>query len=122
MEEVITINNWCDGPLLGLAYYHGAVCIYERVFDETIDDWSDEFDLTPIDFNSQNKILNEWHKWCDAVSANAFDDYYAAHSGSRAINNAIEESKSKRKYRKKAIFNGHFETGFIPVNYTVEWI
>lgn len=121
MEKVITINNWWDGPLLGLAYYHGVVCIYERVFDETIDDWSDEYDLTPIDFDSQNKILNEWHEWCDAVLANAFDDYYTTHSDS-AIKNAIEESKSKRQYRKKAIFNGHFETGFIPINYTVEWI
>lgn len=38
------------------------------------------------------------------------------------IQQALESSKSKRKNRKKATFNGQFEAGYIPVNYTVEWI
>ena len=105
MEKVITINDWWDGPLLGLAYYNGIVCIYERVFDETIDDFSNEYYLTPINSDFENEILKEWQEWCDAVSANALNDYYASHSNLRAINNAIERNKSKKKYRKKAIFN-----------------
>lgn len=31
-EKVITIHNWWDGPLTGLAYYHNILCIYERIF------------------------------------------------------------------------------------------
>ena len=122
MEKVITINDWWDGPLLGLAYYNGFVCIYERIFDKTKDDWSNEYYLTPINSNSQNEILNEWYEWCDAVSSDSLNNDYASHSNSNAIKNAIERSKLKKKYRKKAIFNGQFETGYIPVNYTVEWI
>ena len=122
MEKVITINDWWDGPLLGLAYYNGVVCIYERIFDKTKDDWSNEYYLTPINSNSQNEILNEWYEWCDAVSSDSLNNDYASHSNSNAIKNAIKRSKLKKKYRKKDIFNGQFETGYIPVNYTVEWI
>lgn len=49
MEKVITISEWWDGPLRGLAYYNGDVCIYERFFDEAEDEWSDDYYLTPID-------------------------------------------------------------------------
>lgn len=122
MEKVITISNWWDGPLDGLAHYNGVVCIYERIFDKAKDDWSDEYYLTPINSALQNEILNEWNEWCEAVSSHALDEYYASHDSSKTIANAIEESKYKRAYRKKAIFNGQFGAGFIPINYSVEWI
>ena len=122
MEKVITINNWWDGPLIGLAYYNGVVCIYERIFDEIKDDWSDEYYLTPINSDLQNEILNEWQEWCIAVSSDTLDDYYASHSNSKTIENAIERSKFKRQYRKKAVFNGRYGAGGIPIDYTVEWI
>lgn len=122
MDKVITINDWWDGPALGLAYYNGVVCIYERVFDEAKDDWSSEYYLTPINSDSQNEILKEWHEWCGAVSTDSLDDYYASHVKSNAIKNVIARSKSKRNYRKKAIFSGQYGAGYIPVNYMVEWI
>ena len=43
MEKVITIFDWWDGPLCGLASYKGSICIYERIFDEIRDEWSDEY-------------------------------------------------------------------------------
>lgn len=122
METVITINDWWDGPLCGLAYCNGIVCIYERIFDDTKDDWSDEYYLTPITFDLQNEIMNEWNEWCAAISSGALDDYYVSHSNSNIIENSIKRSKYKRQYRKKAIFNGQFGAGFIPIDYTVEWI
>ena len=66
--------------------------------------------------------INEWYEWCDAVSSDSLNNNYASHSNSNAIKNAMEKSKSKKKHRKKAIFNGQVEAGYIPVNYTVEWI
>lgn len=122
MDKVITINDWWDGPLLGLAYYHNVACIYERVFDEVKDEWSSEYYLKPINSDSQNEILNEWHEWCDTVSTDSLDDYYASRAKSNAIKNVIEGSKLKRKYRKKAIFSEQYGAGYIPVNYMVEWI
>lgn len=122
MEKVITINNWWDGPLYGLAYYNDVVCIYERIFDEIDDEWSDEYYLTPINSDLQNEILNEWQEWCVAVSSGTLKDYYTSHSNSSVIENAIEISKSKRQYRKKAVFKGRHGDGFIPIDYTVEWI
>lgn len=122
MEKVITINDWWDGPLNGLAYYNGVVCIYERIFDKVKDDWSDEYYLTPINFDIQNEILNEWHEWCDAISSDTLDEYFTFHANSKTIETAIERSKYKRIYKKKAVFNGQFEVGYIPINYTVEWI
>lgn len=121
MEKVMTIHDWWDGPLNGLAYYNGFVCIYERIFDKTKDDWSDEYYLTPIDSVLQNELLNEWYEWCDAVSSDSLDKFYASHSTSKNIENAIEKSKHKRAYRKKAVFNGRFVNGYIPIDFTVEW-
>ena len=121
MEKVITINDWWDGPQNGLACFNGAVCIYERIFDEAKDDWSDEYYLTPIGSDLQNEILDEWSEWCEAVSSNKLDEYYAAHSDKRAIDKALERSKDKRLYRKKGVFGGRFGAGFVPIDYTVEW-
>lgn len=122
MEKVITIDYWWDGPLIGLAYYNGVVCIYERIFNEIEDEWSDEYYLTPIDSNLQNEIMNEWQEWCSAVSSDTIEDYFALHSNSKTIKNAIERSKFKRQYRMKAVFKGQHGAGFIPIDYTVEWI
>ena len=121
MEKVITINNWWDGPQNGLAYFNGIVCIYERIFDEAKDDWSDEYYLTPVSSDLQNEILNEWREWCEAVSSDKLDEYYAAHSDNRAIEKVLEQTKDKRLYRKKGVFSGRYEAGFVPVEYTVEW-
>ncbi len=78
--------------------------------------------MTPINSDLQSKILNEWHEWCVAVSSDTIDDYYTSHSNSKIIENAIVKSKFKRHYRKKAVFNGRYGVGYIPIDYTVEWI
>lgn len=122
MQKVITIADWWDGPLSGLAEFEDDICIYERIFDEKKDDWIDEYYLTPINYNEKFLILKDWEEWCRAVSIGDIDSYYKIHSTSHfIINNILENSTSKRKFRKKAIFKGKFETGFIPVNYNVEW-
>lgn len=122
MEKVLTINCWWDGPQNGLAYFNGIVCIYERIFDEVRDDWSDEYYLTPITPDLQNEILNEWNEWCEAVSSGKLDEYYAVHStDNNVIKTALEKTKDKKLYRKKAAFCGRYDAGFVPVDYAVEW-
>lgn len=121
MGKVITINNWWNGPLLGLAYFDGIVCIYERVFDETKDDYLDEYDLLPINDYEKAEILNEWEEWCKAVSTGDLETYYSTHLNKDSIGRILKNSTFKRKYRKKARFKGRFETGCIPIDYDVEW-
>ena len=42
MDKVLTINDWWDGPVMGLATYNGVICIYIRVFDVPEDEYLDE--------------------------------------------------------------------------------
>lgn len=121
MEKVITINDWWDSPLLGLAYYNGIVCIYERVFSETDDEYIDEYILTPISKEEEIAIMCEWKEWCDAVSCSELDLYYKKHSKADKIINVITRSAQKEKHRKKARFSGVIGNGCIPVDYHVEW-
>lgn len=62
MEKVITISNWWGGPLEGLAYYNGIVCIYERIFDEGLDDYIDEYYLPPVTNNEKDEIISDWQE------------------------------------------------------------
>lgn len=123
MEKVITINYWWDGPKSGLAQYNGEICIYQRIFDEAMDDWSDEYFLIPVNEQEEALIMTEWEEWCSAANSGEFDSYYAAHSGKdRPIDSIIINSEGRKKYRKKAVFSGEFTSpGFIPLNYCVEW-
>lgn len=121
MERVLTINYWWDGPLMGLAYFDGSVCIYERIFDDAKDDYLDEYFLTPINDCEQSEILSEWKEWCDAVSVGDLDSYYAVHRNECRIKHICNHSDSKRMYRKKASFQGKIDTGWIPADYYVEW-
>lgn len=120
MEKIITINNWWDGALSGLAYYNNMVCIYERIFDDTVDEWSNEYFLTPIDPEAEKRILDDWELWKNAVYNNTFDKYYSSNSYD-VIDNELKKSDNYHIYRKKAKFHGKFEKGYIPVEYFVEW-
>lgn len=34
MDTVFIIDDWCDGPVLGLATYKSQMCIYEQIFQQ----------------------------------------------------------------------------------------
>jgi len=120
MEKIITIFDWWDGPLCGLTTFQESVCIYERIFDEDKDDWSDEYYLTPIDENSADLLLKDWNIWCKAIQTEDFLKSYS--SATELCHNIIESSSKKRTYKKTAVFNGCFGKGFVPIDYRVEWI
>jgi len=120
MEKVMTIFDWWDGPLCGLAAFEGSVCIYERIFDEDEDDWSSEYYLTPIDDDSVNLLLEDWNIWCKKIQVGECLDDYS--SDSKCLyRNIIESSSQKRAYRRTAVFNGRFGKGYIPIDYSVKW-
>ena len=135
MEKIITINDWCDCPRIGLAYYNGVVCIYERNFDyPEIEDpvKYDDFDfdkdfiieyyLTPVTDSEKDEIMADWQEWCTACSNNDIESFYKNHRQKPIIiEEILNNSTPRRKYRKKAKFKGQREFGHISVDYFVEW-
>ncbi len=119
MEKVLTIHDWYDGPLLGLAYYDNTVCIYECIFDKSNDDWTNEYLLTPINDSEKAEIMTEWDEWCKTVANGNLKDFYDAYLDS--IDKCLKNNKSKVKYRKKAMFHGQIGDGWIPIDYNVIW-
>ena len=121
MEKVITIFDWWDGPLCGLASHKGSICIYERIFDEIRDEWSDEYYLTPIEEADVNTLLRDWNRWRDTVqNERPLDSYYSLEDKADYLR-IIELSEQKRAYKKVTVFHGRYDKGYIPIEYYVEW-
>ena len=65
-ERVVTIDYFHDGPRHGVAFLDGKPHVYDSVFDEAEDEYSDEFELPPIDaalvplIEERRRIQNNW--------------------------------------------------------------
>lgn len=120
MEKVITIIDWYDGPLCGLTTFEESICIYERIFDEAGDDWSNEYYLTPIDHDSVKLLLREWNIWCKKIQTGDYFDNCSS-DNKDLYSNIVESSTQKRVYRRSAVFYGHYGKGYIPIDYCVNF-
>ena len=121
MDRVLTINDWWDGPVTGLATYNDRICIYDRIFDSSTDAYGDEYFLTPIGDAEAETIINEWKAWCAACSKNDAETFYKKYPHNQGIDRILEKSGGKNQYRKKAVFSGGIREGWMPVDYYVEW-
>lgn len=68
MDRVLTLDNWWNGPLLGLCTFDGGYCVFERIFSQERDDWSDEYWLTPVNEAAARSILANRRNWCAFMS------------------------------------------------------
>lgn len=118
-DKVITINDWWDGPMCGLATYNGSVYAYERIFDEEKDDYSDEYRLIPVSGEDECRIMSEWNEWCTAVSVGDTEGYHKSHT-EKYLSQLLKKT-SAEGIGKKAKFCGGVKEGFIPDGYFVEW-
>ena len=121
MDKVLTIDDWWDGPVIGLTTYNGMICIYFRIFDIQIDEYCGDYFLTPIDDSEAKMIMEEWNEWCMACSKNELDLFYKKHLNDHSIKKILETSNERNKDRKKAVFAGSIGQGWIPLDYHVEW-
>lgn len=64
MSQVFTVYDYWDGCLLGVAEYDGYPHIYERIFDQEQDDYTDWYFLTPIPDDLCKTVMTDWSKWC----------------------------------------------------------
>jgi len=47
-DRVLTVNEYYDGPRLGVAQPNGVPYIYEAEFDHSTDEYGDTYFLSPI--------------------------------------------------------------------------
>jgi hypothetical protein len=62
-ERVFTVTEYYDGPRKGIANLLGAPHLYECLFDEARDKFSDHFLLTPIDTETFQLAIEDWSIW-----------------------------------------------------------
>lgn len=124
MDKVLTLNDWWDGPRLGLAIFNNEICIFECIFSETDDDYTDLYHLTPIEEKKVNLILTDWNLWCKEVPLNpAVETAQALHLKRKTdLHSIAKHSLGYHKYIKQAVFHGKIQNFYSSLeNYFVEW-
>ena len=62
-ERVYTMTDYYDGPRAGVASFMGKPHAYTSLFDEERDQYSDTFELRPIDDETLLLALEDWEIW-----------------------------------------------------------
>lgn len=62
-DLVYTVHDYFDGPLKGIADNEGIPHVYQRIFDEVQDDWSNRYYLKSISTSEFSVVLEEWATW-----------------------------------------------------------
>jgi len=63
-DRVLTINDYYDGPRLGIAELDGIPHIYEAEFDQSSDEYGDRYFLSLIDQELLAAVMEDWAIWC----------------------------------------------------------
>ena len=104
---VRTVINYWDGCIIGVAEFENNPCIYERIFDEKIDDWCNDYYLTPINKSNFAIIMQDWERWKEWRSK--FDkgsNTISSHENGVDIATIAINSSSYRKFTRHGIFKG----------------
>jgi hypothetical protein len=75
-ERVHTMTNYWDGPRDGIANLHGKPHLYTSLFDHAKDEYSELFELCPVDDETLGLALEDWEiwlRWDDAYKAGTVD-------------------------------------------------
>jgi len=62
-ERVFTVTDYFDGPRQGIANFQGQPHFYECIFDEVVDEYSDSYQLTPINGAIFDLAKEDWAIW-----------------------------------------------------------
>lgn len=60
LDRVLTINDYYDGPRLGIAEVNGVPHIYEAEFDHSSDDYGDTYFVSPVDPELVSLVLEDY--------------------------------------------------------------
>lgn len=62
-ERVLTVNDYYDGPRLGVAELDGVPHVYEAAFDHSTDEYGDTFFLSPVSADLLALVMEDWGTW-----------------------------------------------------------
>jgi len=62
-DRVLTINNYYDGPRLGVAEVNGVPHVYEAEFDHSSDEYGDTYFVSSVEPSLLALILEDWEIW-----------------------------------------------------------
>jgi hypothetical protein len=62
-DRVLTINDYYDGPRLGIAEVNGVPHIYEAEFDHSTEEYGDTYFLSPVEPELLALVLEDWEIW-----------------------------------------------------------
>ena len=62
-ERVYTVNDYWDGPRGGVADFKAAPHFYRSIFSEADDNYTDVFELFPVDDKTLQIALEAWDIW-----------------------------------------------------------
>jgi hypothetical protein len=62
-QAVYTVTDDYDGSLKAIASYLGQPHFYDRIYDEKAEEYSDLFQLTPIDPDTFRLAIEDWDIW-----------------------------------------------------------
>ena len=62
-DRVYTVDDYYDGPRLGIADVDGVPHIYEAEFDHSSDEYGDTYFVSPVNENLLALVLEDWEIW-----------------------------------------------------------
>jgi hypothetical protein len=62
-DRILTVNDYYDGPRLGIAEVNGVPHIYEAEFDHNSDEYGDTYFVSLIDPELLALVLEDWEIW-----------------------------------------------------------
>lgn len=62
-DRILTVNDYYDGPRLGIAEVHGVAHIYQAEFDHSTEAYGDTYFVSPIDPALLALVLEDWEIW-----------------------------------------------------------
>ena len=120
MDKVLTIHDYYDGILMGVASMNGTPCIYESFRYEPEQTDSDWFHLTPISESTLELIMHNWEmlvQWGE--THDSFDSWNSENDLDLA--KLAKASESYRKYVRHGKFHGNFKLDSRIDNLKVVW-
>lgn len=120
IDRVLTIHDFWDGPVLGVATLDGVPCIYESHYYNDGEP-TDLFYLTPLDGDAFNLAMQDWAAWLQ---------WMAEHKSAVGWQNQkqldlqtlAKQSADYRRHSKRGNFQGTYQNFYSPIeNFNVTW-
>ena len=96
-DRVYTVNDYYDGPRLGIADVDGVPHIYEAEFDHSSDEYGDTFFVSPVDESLFALVLEDWEIWL------RWDSAFKRGEASVESHPALSEDRARHEALKIAI-------------------